>query len=650
MAFGDLRRNFLHRAMLMCSMNRSTSRNWSRPVCAGSPWSPDRGRLRRAFVLVALVGAVIGLASPSTGAADSALLAMGPSTAIQLPANALSTIPSGPRGPAVYGRLSSVACSPSDSCVAVGNYQDNSSGAQPMAVSESDGTWAPAVEIALPLDARQYGSYGLDSVACPAAGSCVAIGEYDDTSGNLSSMAVSESGGVWGEPIAIPGVALRSVACSAPGSCVAIGAANSTQMMGVIESDGVWEKPQMLSLPENAAPNYVVELAPVVCQMSGLCVVVGSYTDTSHHDRIMGVTESGGKWGPATEIALPANVEGGRLSSVACPSPEPGSCVAVGAGYNSSGSVSIGVGQSGGQWNQAKLITPLSASAEPINSGLSAVACAGSGLCIGVGNDRPGLLDESAIAISGSGGALGPASVVVPPSNARLPFSAQLQHVACSSSSSCVAIGTYAARVSGGQEAMAVSESNGVWGKAGEITAPPTESPDQASYQATLNLLACPGVGPCVALGQYYDKPGNLHLMAAGTTPTLYGNVSLFGSTLTVRKRRQALVALSCVGTANCVGTVTLTAATHSRRKKHSAKAKILGISHFRLSPETTATIRVQLNAAGRTLLRAGYGHLSANLTISKTSPLPMQTKPQDVHLTPQLATQPGQTKSRPRP
>lgn len=386
-----------------------------------------------------------------------------------------------------------------------------------MAVTESGGIWGPATQITLPPGARSYDD-DLESVACPTTGSCVAIGRYSDSSGG-HSMVVEESGRAWGQVIAIPGIELHSVACSAPRWCVALGS-GSDPLMVVAESDGVWGQPEALSLPANAAPNYIVEVS-MTCQVMGRCFIAGDYTDTSHHDQMMGLSELDGKWGPAREITPPAGVEGeAHLYSVACPAS--GSCVAVGIDSR----LSIEASESNGEWAaQASSIIP------PPNmllTDLFQVSCPGAGPCIGVGYDEPGLHGTNPIAASGSAGIWGPASEIVLPPHASTNPSGMLRWVACSATESCLAIGLYQ-DISGQTQAMAISESNGVWNQASEITAPPSASNSQTDYEANLNLLACPGLGPCAALGTYSSKSGT-HLMAAGATATPYGSVSAVGS------------------------------------------------------------------------------------------------------------------------
>jgi hypothetical protein len=585
-------------------------------------------------VLASLVGVVL-VAIAFVGVAGAASLPVGPSTGVALPANAFFgpfRFPPARGGTYTFGQLSSVACPPSGSCVAVGNYASGeASGSDAMVVSESDGIWNQASEIMPPSSPALRVEARLDSVACPAAGSCVAIGRYLDSADEGQAMAVSESDGVWSQAIEIPGVDLQSIACRAPGSCVAIGTASrgAIKVMGVIESGGVWGQPQGIALPANDAPEYVVELAPLACQASGPCVTVGSYTDTSHQQRAMGLSESNGTWTPASEIT--STPEGAaRLYSVACPASGP--CVADGLS-----SVAFGVNETNGAWSQASPITPPPNPLAKLTT-LYSVGCPGFGQCFAVGYDETNSSGSNAVVAGASGGVWGQAREIAPPLNAASRPAAHLRYVACSESESCVAIGEYTDS-SDVPRAMAVTETGGEWGRASEITAPPTTLHSQTGERANLELVACPALGTCAALGHYQDQSGT-RLMAAGMTTASekttvpFARVSLVSHAITVQRNSRAAVKLSCTGTGKCAGSLKLTTKTWPRKKRrHPGKTEIIATSKFTVAPNTTATIKLKLNAAGRSLLKAAHGRLSASLTITETSPTPSHMNKQNVRL-----------------
>ncbi len=319
---------------------------------------------------------------------------------ITLPANATA-------GNGQEAQLYSVTCPTSRSCVAVGVYDDRAGTGQPMAVGESGGVWGQAHEITAPSS----GGGGLFSVACRSAGSCVAVGSEIDGSGNSLPMVVSESGGVWGRgrAIALPSSAdlqqgnqLSSVACPSAGACVAVGQYDrssasfnppTSHAMVVSESAGVWGRAFDVALPPAFGSRQAIEdeLSSVACPAVSACVAVGRYDDTSSgNGHPMVVSENAGAW-DATGIALPVGARGGQdtgLTAVACPTS--GSCVAVGQYDNvGGGEVAMGVTGAARTWGRASAIALSSHPAHgPGEQGsLDAIACPIVGSCAALGDN-----------------------------------------------------------------------------------------------------------------------------------------------------------------------------------------------------------------------------------------------------------------------
>lgn len=118
------------------------------------------------------------------------------------------------------------------------------------------------------------------------------------------------------------------------------------------------------------------------------------------------------------------------------------------------------------------------------------------------------------------------------------------------------------------------------------------------------------------------------------------GSVSLDGVPIDVQSTHNAAVKLTCAGTATCSGKVTLHArGTAGKSRKRHTQTETIGTATFSITAGDTATINLTLNETGRALLSAAHGHLSATLTIIKTSPEPSTTQIQDVHLEQQKAT-----------
>jgi hypothetical protein len=225
-------------------------------------------------------------------------------------------------------------------------------GALATVATASAGTWNQAVAVAPPANAAPNPLAYLDSVACPAVGSCIAVGDYfvgpfDDASTSLRPMVASQSGGVWGAasqylglpPNASPTVgtaSLESVACPGTESCVAVGRytddTGTPKAMIASESDGVWGQASEVAPPAGTPVGDSVGLDSVACQPSGPCVAVGYYITAADERQAMALSQSGGVWGAASAIVLPTDAASTEpqpyLASVSCPAT--GACVAVG--------------------------------------------------------------------------------------------------------------------------------------------------------------------------------------------------------------------------------------------------------------------------------------------------------------------------------
>jgi hypothetical protein len=134
------------------------------------------------------------------------------------------------------------------------------------------------------------------------------------------------------------------------------------------------------------------------------------------------------------------------------------------------------------------------------------------------------------------------------------------------------------------------------------------------------------------------STPASALFMSTSTPPTAFGGVSLDGSTITVQSSGRAAVKLTCTGTGTCGGKLTLTAKTKGKGKK-KAKTQTIGTGTFSIVAGSTAAIKLTIGAAGKALLSAAHGHLSATLTILKSSPSPSETQTESVRVAQQKAT-----------
>jgi hypothetical protein len=379
--------------------------------------------------------------------------------------------PSAPK-PASF-QLDSVGCASPASCVAVGSYiatvpsheEAGASGSTlPVIVAESRQKWLKPRGVALPANAlRGRGqTAALEAVACPAAGSCVAIGSYVDASGESREMALSQSRGAW--------TAARELVLS--------------------------------------PPSAGVELSALACRTASSCVAVGSSraaagASSSHP---VAVSDTAGVWGAPVRVALPAGVSGAQnatFGSVACPAS--GSCIAAGyyqieaAGFNPPADRAILAGESAGVWGAAGAIALSPALSGAGGEQLKSLACPEAGACVAVGSYEDGDGDEHPLALGESHGEWGAAIPIVAPTNAGGGASTSLEAVACPAHGACEAVGQY--NVRGGAVApMAVGGSASGWGHAVEIASPHGAGSGPGLLEALLSVT-CPGARFCLAVG-----------------------------------------------------------------------------------------------------------------------------------------------------
>jgi len=421
---------------------------------------------RRYGVLVALVVLVGGLLVATIPAAASAhgKKASPWTTSISaLPANAESS---------PVSTFTSESCPANGSCVAVGAYIDASGGQEALLDTLSAGVWTP-MAAPLPTNGVADAGAGADvtSVTCVAAGSCVAVGAYSAKRGKESGLVETLSQGVWTPEQVLStkftDLGFTAVTCPAAGSCVAVGEGSNAigDVGGVIGtlSGGAWTV-TAVALPPSVPAQAVDLLDAVTCPAVGSCVAVGGYAVLGKPIVEQGliVTLSAGRW--TATVAPLGSKKSARdlnfLESVACSSV--GSCVAGGSTAGKSGRHGQGLLESlsNGTWSQVAV--PLPSDAEPGEfSDFGAVSCPAAGTCVAVSGytdasgNQQGLIETLA-----SG--MWTATEASVPTDAGADPMATLGGVSCPSAGSCVAVGGFA-DTSGASEGLVDTLSDGTW-------------------------------------------------------------------------------------------------------------------------------------------------------------------------------------------
>jgi hypothetical protein len=245
----------------------------------------------------------------------------------------------------------SVSCASAGNCAAGGYYSTRSVagrlGRQAFVASEQNGHWAMAIEV--PGIAALNAGHDAEvfSVSCASAGNCAVGGNYRG-GGHQQGFVVNENNGAWGHAIEVPGLGalnthedarVESVSCASPGNCTAGGNYNGDPNYGdgygkgyvVSETNGVWG--QAIKVPGLRAlgAGEYSDVKSVSCASPGNCSAGGLYTDGSGGQAFV-INENNGAWGQAINIArLKALNKGGaaEVTSVSCP--PAGNCVAGGS-------------------------------------------------------------------------------------------------------------------------------------------------------------------------------------------------------------------------------------------------------------------------------------------------------------------------------
>lgn len=246
------------------------------PTEAPLPAGATGGDLTSVSCSSAVSCVAVGLYSGSSGGPEALIETLSGTTwtasTAALPANATSS----------QAVLDSVSCASAGFCVAVGSYSTSDN--EPLVETLTGTTWTPTT-VTLPGDAVTPEVARLSGVNCPTAGSCVALGYYEDSSTTYAWLVESLSGGIWFPTSStLPLTSdLPTDSCQSVSSCVAVagystGADNEPTNLIATHSAGTWT-PSGAPLPSNAATGPDAEnfFDDISCQSTTSCVAVGLY-------------------------------------------------------------------------------------------------------------------------------------------------------------------------------------------------------------------------------------------------------------------------------------------------------------------------------------------------------------------------------------
>ncbi|HEY6426263.1 MAG TPA: hypothetical protein VIX84_03440 [Acidimicrobiales bacterium] len=492
-------------------------------------------------VLAVGTGALAGLFAAGGGMASGTAPSPGWG-ALQSPA------PSGLNAPASNPNESfnTDGCASAVSCVAAGVYEDGSANTHGLLSALSRGSWS-SVEAPLPSDANADPQPQFFSTSCPADGSCVVVGGYDNMSGpRTNGLIETWVGGVWTDTEAptppdalLPANAetwLKSVSCPAPGDCTAVGsyAAGIGHRTGLIEtlSGGQWTA-QPAPQVSDANTNQFVRLAGVSCSSPGNCVADGEYNTNAGGGGIELLTESGGVWTPSV-APLPSDATTGSSQvaqvnpfidgsgqALACAGSQ---CLIPGYYASSNGLAPLLVHGSGTTWTALTAQLPSNAQTTPGSEEaiLDGASCGFDGGCVAVGDYLTNPFGFRALveSVSPSGRVTGQEAPQPADQASGTHVSAALQSISCISSTDCTAVGNYANDSNSGNPVALIDTLSGsTWNAQSPV---PGNAAHGAAAGSRLFGVDCSGRGACLAAGEFTDPGNQFGLLDTYTPPEGY--------------------------------------------------------------------------------------------------------------------------------
>jgi len=308
--------------------------------------------------------------------------------------------------------LNGVSCASAANCTAVGDYYRTAAGPQVTLVERWNGT-AWRIE---PSPGTGRGST-LDSVSCPSATSCSAVG----------SLIIGWNGVSW--KVELRSGPFVSVSCAAPDSCMAVGVTSGGQPESGYFDGTNWTLEPM---PRPAHPAQSITLAAVSCAGPSFCLAVGDYSygvgampSPTARDKTLAERWNGSSWQVIGSVDV---ASWNQLSAVSCTSPR--ACTAVGS--SASGQFTLAERWDGSTWTTQQV--------PDVNltgyTQLTAVSCSSASACMAAGTYNGGI---STIAESWNGAGWQLHLMPSPPQPEPYVHPAGLS---CIGPDACVAVGT----------------------------------------------------------------------------------------------------------------------------------------------------------------------------------------------------------------
>lgn len=364
---------------------------------------------------------------------------------------------------ATSSQLFAVSCPAAKTCVAVG--QEVKGGHDAPFSEVWNGThWQvkTAPEPSVQPDSELAG------ISCPSTKKCLAVGESFH-SGNDKTLAEVWNGTKWTiskTPNAAKGGGLSGVSCTSVSKCMAVGA-------NLAES---WNGKTWLLLKIGKPQGTAARLSSVSCTRAGPCYAVGDNFSDGVEFAVAEIW-NGSKWS-VQQVPVTASFDSDRLDAVSCTTAT--NCTAVGS-YDDSGPRVLAE-DFNIRWQNVSP-TPFNG---VVATGLNAVSCASPQDCVAVGTFETSGSEFDSFSVTWDGAEWN--SVLMPKSKIT-----NMAGVSCVTRTDCIAVGNLS--TGGGHQAPLAELWNGTGWAIKKTPAPAGLSRD------FLLSVSCPASNSCMAVG-----------------------------------------------------------------------------------------------------------------------------------------------------
>ncbi len=328
--------------------------------------------------------------------------------------------------------LEGVSCTSSTACIAVGNYE-NSSGATVTLAEQWSGTEWKIQTTPNPSGAK---ASRLSGISCTSSTACIAVGNYESSSGAIIILAEQWNGTEWkiqSIPSPTEGTTsvLDGVSCTSTTNCVAVGWYLPSRFSEYTLAEN-WNGTEW-KIQATSHSGFTPRLfRSVSCTSVTGCTAAGEVP--LNGSKTLGERWGGSEWAIQETRNVAAGEEAVNLfTSVSCVSSM--HCVAVGDDGTRTASVTLAEQWNGTEWTTQSTPNPLGAA----STTLGGISCVSTTACVAVGSSTNGIGTKIGIATqwNGTEWLLQPIAI---PIGAKL---SKLAGVSCASPTMCVAVGDY---------------------------------------------------------------------------------------------------------------------------------------------------------------------------------------------------------------